>query len=131
MQVQCFDFTSIASSEELIHHFESGANQGQKQQRASKQEDVRDALFLWFRQKINQGAGLSGSILKQKASELAHVQGSEFSPSDGWLSHWKAKHNISYKKEQGEKLDVVGLCLLRGFSIQIPLTELCIKGTAC
>ena len=76
----------VKNKQELIHHFESSTNQGQKRQRASKQEDVGDALFLWFHQIISQGARLSGSILKQKASELADVQGSEFWPSDGWLS---------------------------------------------
>ena len=44
-------------------------------------------------------------MLKQKATELASAKGTEFTPSDGWLSRWKTHHNVVYKKEQGEKQD--------------------------
>ena len=36
---------------------------------------------------------------------LACAQGSEFTPSDGWLSRWKARNNVVFKKEQGGKQD--------------------------
>ena len=48
---------------------------------------------------------LSGPFLKQKACDLARTQGTDFIPSDGWLSRWKARHNIVFKKEHGEKQD--------------------------
>ena len=55
--------------------------------------------------KLYQGACLSGPILKNKASGLVCVQGTEFTPTDGWLSHWKVRHDIVYKNEQEEKQD--------------------------
>ncbi|XP_006007310.2 tigger transposable element-derived protein 4-like [Latimeria chalumnae] len=44
-------------------------------------------------------------MLKQKATQLAAEQGKEFNPSDGWLSCWKARHNIVQRKEYDEKQD--------------------------
>ena len=43
-------------------------------------------LFLWFEQKLGQGARFSGPLLKQKACELARTQGTDYTPSDGLLS---------------------------------------------
>ena len=37
-------------------------------------------------------------LLKQKACELARIQGTDCTHSDGWLSGWKAQHNIVFKK---------------------------------
>ena len=39
--------------------------------------------------------------VKQKACELAPTQGTDCTPSDGWLSGWKARH-IVFKKAWGE-----------------------------
>ena len=40
-------------------------------------------------QKLDQGARLSGPLLEQKACELACTQGTDCTPSDGWLTRWK------------------------------------------
>jgi hypothetical protein len=79
----------IKVKDDTIRDFEVGGSQTRKRQRASKENDVGDALFLWFQQKITQGAPLSGPLLKQKATELALTKGTDFTPSDGWLSRWK------------------------------------------
>ncbi|XP_070550158.1 tigger transposable element-derived protein 4-like [Ptychodera flava] len=92
----------VKAKQQIFDQFDTG-NHNRKRQRAGKEEEVGSALFLWFQQKISQGARLSGPLLKQKATELAAAEGSEFTPSDGWLSRWKSRHNIAYKKEQGEK----------------------------
>ena len=60
--------------------FESGGNRSRKQKREGK-EDVGNALFLWFEQKLGQGARLSRLLLK--ACDLACTQGIYFIPSDG------------------------------------------------
>ena len=88
------------NKQDLIHEFESGGNHERKRRRGSKEEDVGDALFLWFEHKLGQGACLSGPLLKQKACDLACTQGTDFSPSDGWLSCWKARHNIVKSMER-------------------------------
>ena len=43
-------------------------------EREGKEEDVGNALFLCFEQKLGQGARLSRPLLKQKACDLAHTQ---------------------------------------------------------
>ena len=48
----------------------------------SNEEDVGNALFLWFEQKLGQGARLSGPLSKQKACELTRTQGTDCTPSD-------------------------------------------------
>ncbi|RXM29614.1 Tigger transposable element-derived protein 4 [Acipenser ruthenus] len=44
-------------------------------------------------------------MLKAAAVDLAVAEGTDFMPSDGWLSRWKACHNIVFKKEEGEHQD--------------------------
>ena len=75
-------------------------NSKRKRQRSLKEDDIGNALFLWLKQKLTQGARLSGIILKQKATEIAAANRSVFIPSDGWLGRWKLRHSIIYKKEQ-------------------------------
>lgn len=90
---------------EILQQFENNGNPNRKRQRAGKNEEVGNALFLWFRQKLSQGARISGPMLKQKAADLAAAEGTDFMPSDGWLSRWKARHNVVFKKEEGERQD--------------------------
>ena len=86
---------------DFIRDFKSGGNRSRKRKLKSNEEDVGNALFLWFEQKLGQGARLSVPLSKQKACELACTQGTDCTPSDGWLSGWKARHNIVFKKEVG------------------------------
>ena len=90
---------------ELVRQYEGGASASRKRQRGGTEDDVGKALFLWFQQKLSQGARLSGPLIKEKARELSRTQGREFTPTDGWLSRWKVRNNIIFKKEQGEKAD--------------------------
>ena len=92
----------VKNKHELTEALESGGNQRRKRMREGKEEDVGKALFLWFEQKTAQVAHLSGPVLKQKASDLARAQGSDFFPSDGWLSRWKVRHNVVFRKEHGK-----------------------------
>ena len=55
--------------EDLVRDFESGGNRSWKQKSVGK-EDVGIALFLWFEQKLGQGAHLFRPLLKQKACDL-------------------------------------------------------------
>ena len=52
-------------------------NHSRKRKREGNEEDVGNALFLWFEQKLGQGARLSRPLLKQKACELARTQGTD------------------------------------------------------
>ena len=97
--------TSQVKKGELVRQYEGGANASRKRQRRGTEDNVGKALFLWFQQKLSQGARLSGPFIKEKARELSRTQGREFTLTDGWLSCWKVRNNIIFKKEQGEKAD--------------------------
>ena len=91
----------LSKKDDFIRNFKSGGNRSRKRKREGNEEDVGNAIFLWFEPKLGQGARLSGPLLKQKACELARTQGTDCTRSDGWLSGWKARH-IVFKKAWGE-----------------------------
>ncbi|KII61330.1 hypothetical protein RF11_12744 [Thelohanellus kitauei] len=70
-----------------------------KIQRDWKDLDVEEALDQWF--SILSGKG------KAKSEELDTKLGrTDFNSTDGWLSRWKARHNIKFKKAHDEKKNV-------------------------
>ncbi|KAI6654631.1 Tigger transposable element-derived protein 4 [Oopsacas minuta] len=75
-----------------------------KRKRDRKDPEVEEALNLWFSAVLTKGIRISGPILKNKAEELAQMLGrSDFEATDGWLSRWKKRHTIKYKRAHGEK----------------------------
>ena len=65
------------------------------------------ALFQWFTAARAQSVPLSGEILKAKAEELNSGMGhDQWSCSSGWLSRWKVRHNIRYRRVCGENAAV-------------------------
>ena len=53
----------LSKNYDFILDFESEGNRSRKRKREGKEEDVGYALFLWFEQKLGQGAHLSGQSL--------------------------------------------------------------------
>ena len=52
----------------------------------------------------SKGQKLSWPLLKEKAEDLAKKLGrTNFVATEGWLSRWKARHQIRYKRAHGEK----------------------------
>ena len=50
---------------------------------------------------------MSGPILKSKAEELARKLGKpEFVATDGWLTRWKVRNQMNFKRTHGEKASV-------------------------
>ena len=75
-----------------------------KRLRKSKVPEVDTALNQWFGTVTSKGQKLSGPILKEKAEDLAKKLGhTNFVATEGWLSCWKVRHQISYKQAHGEK----------------------------
>lgn len=76
----------------------------QKRKREGKDPDVDEALNDWFAIVTGRGVRVSGPMLKGKAEELAKKLGhDDFKATDGWLSRWKSRHEIKFKKAHGEK----------------------------
>ncbi len=111
---------------EDLSDVQTGKAGKRKRKREGKNPDVDDALNKWFAVRSEQGVNLSGPMLKTKAEELAVKMGhNDFSATDGWLSRWKVRHNIKFKKHHGEKGSADVLKAEEWLSNQLPklLTE--------
>lgn len=81
-------------------------SQNRKRKRESKSKATDEALFMWFKQASAMNAPINRSILMTKANDLAKKMGEvNFNATDGWLTRWKDRHDIVYKKLHGEKQD--------------------------
>ena len=69
--------------------------------RKSKFEDEENILYEWFLKQHKRGLPMSGELLKTKMSELV---GNDHQTSDGWLSNFKKRFNIQFRKFQGESV---------------------------
>lgn len=79
-------------------------NPNRKRLRNGSNPKVELALRKWFELMTSRGVRINGPILMEKSKELASKLGSpDFKPSNGWLSRWKKRNNIVYKKASGEK----------------------------
>ncbi|XP_035212025.1 tigger transposable element-derived protein 6-like [Stegodyphus dumicola] len=88
--------------EELV--LQEGQAGTSKRKREGKDPDVEEALDQWFSIVSGRGVNINGPILKAKSEELAKKLGrNDFKATDGWLSRWKTRHNIKFKKAHGEK----------------------------
>ena len=86
-------------------------NAGRHTMKSCADEALDKALYTWFIQDSNRGTLLSGPILKEKALwyyQQLHPGDSSFSPSEGWLKHWKQRHGIRQLSIPGEVLSSVG-----------------------
>nr|XP_006006176.1 PREDICTED: tigger transposable element-derived protein 4-like [Latimeria chalumnae] len=94
------------NKQKILEEWRLNVNPHRKRKRKGKDNEVEEALLLWFQQALAKGARLSGPMLKMKAKELATDLGHEgFQPTDGWLSRWKTRQNIVLKREHGERQD--------------------------
>ncbi|XP_067898057.1 uncharacterized protein [Heterodontus francisci] len=95
--------------ERILEEWRQNANPNRKRKRKGKDIEVEDALLLWFQQAVAEGIRVSGPMLKTKAKEFAEDLGhDDFEPTDGWLSRWKTRNNIVFKKDSGERHDYDG-----------------------
>lgn len=76
-----------------------------KRKREGKSQTVDEALLVWFKQASSMNAPINRSILMQKANDLAEKMCEPFTATDGWLTRWKERHGIVFKKLHGEKQD--------------------------
>lgn len=80
--------------------------QSRKRKRDGKDADVEHALKEWFLKVREKDARVSGTLLREKAEELAEKMGKDnFKATEGWFHRWKKRENISYQKTHGEQGD--------------------------
>lgn len=73
----------------------------------AKNEQLDDALFIWFSEQRERGMPLSGPILQEKALLLNKSTPNgdpTFTASLGWLERWKNRHGIRQLSITGESL---------------------------
>ena len=79
-----------------------GVKRPAKVMKLGKDEELETALYLWFKQKREEGILITGAILQAKAREI-HKQlsetrgdgaGQEFTASSGWMWRFCQRHTI-------------------------------------
>ena len=92
---------------------EMGVGWSAKIMKLGRDEQLETALFLWFKQKREEGIPITGPIVQAKARELHQrlndARGDrrpmqEFIASSGWLWRFCQRHSIRQLSLQGEKL---------------------------
>ncbi|CAL1539843.1 unnamed protein product, partial [Lymnaea stagnalis] len=64
----------------------SGLSNGQrKRDRGSKEPEVEKVLCEWFKVQHEMGIHISGSMIREKARDIARVMGKDFWPSESWV----------------------------------------------
>lgn len=88
------------------------AQSSRKKRRLSEFPRIEQCLFTWFNQVRHQNIPVSGILIKEKDKSYAEMFGiSDFTASDGWLSNFKKRHNLVFKKICGESASVdEGIC---------------------
>ena len=71
--------------------------------RQGKNDEVEDALGKWFTAVRAKKQTVTGPMLMKKAQQFGEQLGTDFSPSNGWLSRWKNRARIRFKRAHGEK----------------------------
>ncbi|OAF64933.1 hypothetical protein A3Q56_07351, partial [Intoshia linei] len=75
--------------------------------RAVKQDKVEKSVLTFFNLARSQNIPVSGAILRQKALTYAKkLNITDFNASHGWLTKFRRRNNISFKKICGEKKSV-------------------------
>ncbi|GFV21449.1 tigger transposable element-derived protein 4 [Trichonephila clavipes] len=72
---------------------------------------LEQCLVSWMRQCRGQNIPMGGSLFKEKAKAFAKELGIEFSASEGWLTNFKKRNGIVFKKMCGESSSVnINVC---------------------
>lgn len=82
---------------------EFSRNKSRKRAREPGLPEVDKALLIWFTSSRDNKIKVDGLMLKSKAEEFAKKLGNdEFKASDGWLTNWKRRNEVTFKTECGE-----------------------------
>lgn len=71
------------------------ANSARRRDRGSKEPEVEKVLCEWFKSQHELGIHISGSMIREKARDIAKVMGKEFWPSESWVFRWRHRNNVT------------------------------------
>lgn len=92
----------IAKRDIILNSSVSGQSLKTKKVKKGKYEDVEEKLMIWFKQSRSANIPISGTILKEKAEEIAKKMNVEFIASNGWIDRMKKRTGLVYKSVTGE-----------------------------
>ena len=94
-----------------------------KRMRKPSLESIDASLLTWFKQvRSNRPAfPISGEMLITKANEFANMIGCDKVVSKSWISRWKNRHHIIFKKLVGEASAVDMTTVDEWLTIKVPL----------
>jgi hypothetical protein len=84
-------------------------SENRKRKHECKCHAVDEALLVLFKQASSYRTPINHSILLQKANDFGEKLEEDFKATDGWLTRWKERHGIVYKKLHLEEQDSDGL----------------------
>ncbi|CAF3992847.1 unnamed protein product [Rotaria magnacalcarata] len=92
------------NEEEIRKIVMNNGNLSRKRKRESPNEEIGEALIVWFHQMRAQNATINGPLMMEKAKQLAiTLEHQDFEPSYGWLERLKSRHNIKFIKISDEQ----------------------------
>lgn len=78
-----------------------------KTSKESKFSELEKILFTWYQQSRAANIPIDGSIIREKAKQIAERLGiNDFAASNGWITRFKDRHGLVYKKLAGESASV-------------------------
>ncbi|XP_070377297.1 tigger transposable element-derived protein 6-like [Dermacentor albipictus] len=95
--------TILKSKDAIAQALSSGTSAKRKKLTQAAHEDLEKALYTWFLDVRAKKMPVSGNMLQQKALGYACMLGiNDFKASSGWLTRFKARHEIVAKVLCGE-----------------------------
>lgn len=98
----------IQNKSQIIDEYIGAQNVGAKMKvRSAKFEVINELTFNWLTQVLAKNLPISGSMVQEKAKEIAIENGDhEFKASNGWLESFKNRHQLTFSAVCGESKDV-------------------------
>ncbi|KAL4103217.1 hypothetical protein QTP88_010050 [Uroleucon formosanum] len=98
--------TILKNKDDILQKYET--NKGSmKRMKICEYPDIEVSLLNWFIQCRDLNIPINGPILKEKAEFFATKLGhKQFKASQGWLSNWKIRNNVVFRKICGENASV-------------------------
>uniref|UniRef100_A0A8C4QK27 HTH CENPB-type domain-containing protein n=1 Tax=Eptatretus burgeri TaxID=7764 RepID=A0A8C4QK27_EPTBU len=153
-QVQCI----LKRKAKIMTAYEENAPIRKKRFKVQENQKIDEMTWSWFSRVRALNCAVSGPMIKEPAMEFARsleVPKVDFTASNGWLSQFKARHNINSAKIPGESAsvpqgavdnwtkrvptiiarydpkDIFNLDESAMFYHTMPDRTLCVKGTEC
>lgn len=97
----------LKNSEDYLDQSYRGANLDSKtKRRKTGNEELDEVLLEWLSNCRSKNLPISGPILQENALNIAKKLGiSDFKASNGWLEKFRTRHNIVFRKLNGEAAD--------------------------